>query len=255
MNHLTEDEMIDRHYGEGGSAPAGHLETCAACKGAYVALQADLAELDPIAPPERPLSYGEQVWSRLAPLLPAFPERNRIRARRGLWLAFGSAAACAAVVAAAFYAGRLWEHRQPQQQARATQANVPSPTPERVVVVLLSDHLDRSERVLIELKHARSDDPQVVAPLRDEAIGLLQSNRKWRQEAEKSGDPDLALVLNNLNDLLSQLANEREQLNPAELAKLQREMKADGLLLDVRVLRSRIPNRQAGPSHLKGGTA
>jgi len=214
-------------------------------------LQVDFAEFDPAAPPERAASYEEQVWSRIAPLLPAYPVRKRAGAARGFWLALGSATACAALIAAGFYAGRIWEH---QQSPRVVQTNVPSPAPARVVV-LLSDHLDQSERLLVELKHARSDDPQTFPPLREEAGNLLRSNSKWRQEAEKSDDADMVLVLNNLNDLLSQLANEPGGLSPAAIAKLQEKMKADGLLLEVRVLRSRLPNQRTNPANLKGGAA
>jgi hypothetical protein len=251
MKHLTEPELIEQYYGEDDFNAAQHLEWCRECAEAYAALQVDFAEFDSVAPPERTASYEEQVWTRIAPLLPAYPVKKRLTVARGLWLAFGSATACAVLIAAGFYAGRTREHQQPP---RTAEVNVPSPPPARVIV-LLSDHLDRSERLLVELKHARSDDPQTFPPLREEAGNLLRSNSKWRQEAEKSDDPDMVLVLSNLNDLLSQLANEQGGLNPAAIANLQKKMKANGLLLDVRVLRSRLPNQRTSPANLKGGAA
>jgi hypothetical protein len=42
----------------------------------------------------------------------------------------------------------------------------------RVVVVVLSDHLDRSERLLVELKHADAENTALASPLRDEARSL-----------------------------------------------------------------------------------
>jgi hypothetical protein len=91
-------------------------------------------------------------------------------------------------------------------------------------------------------------------PLRDEARSLLAANRKCRQEAEANGDPALTKALDHLNELLNGLANQPGGLNADAIAKLQAEMNKDGLLFEVRVLRSRIPNRQAAV-HLKGGIA
>jgi hypothetical protein len=44
-------------------------------------------------------------------------------------------------------------------------------------------------------------------------------------------------------------------LNSAAIARLQEQMNADGLLFEVRVLRSRIPEeRGAGTNRANGGT-
>lgn len=251
MKHLTEDELIDRYYGDDRSNTAQHLETCPHCARSYAALRSDLADLGPIAPPSRDESYGERVWSAISPLLSARTAQKPARSFLGLWLVLGSAAACASLVAGAFYAGRLWEHNQ----QHATTASAPATAQNKVVVVLLSDHLDRSERLLVELKHAHPDDSQIMSPLRDEARSLLASNRKCRQQAEKTGDPALTHALDHLNELLSELANQPGGLNAAAIAKLQDQMNADGLLFEVRVLRSRIPTRQVTMMpHVKGGT-
>jgi len=109
------------------------------------------------------------------------------------------------------------------------------------VVVVLSDHLERSERFLVQLKHASADDEELALPLRDEARSLLAANRKCRQQAETSKDQDLSKALDHLNDVLTQLADHSGELNADTIAKLQREMNTDGLLFEVRVLRSRIP--------------
>lgn len=92
--------------------------------------------------------------------------------------------------------------------------------------------------------------------MRDEARSLLAANRKCREEAEKTGDPDLTKALDRLEQLLTQLANQPGGLNAAAISKLQDEMNAEGLLFEVRVLRSRLPDRQASArTHLKGGAA
>jgi hypothetical protein len=123
------------------------------------------------------------------------------------------------------------------------------------VVVVLSDHLDRSERLLVELKHADADSTEMVSPLRDEARSLLDANRICRQNVKQDDDPALTGALDHLDRLLAELANEPGGLNSATISRLQDEMNKDGLLFEVRVLRARIPHAQgAGADSSKGGT-
>jgi hypothetical protein len=159
-----------------------------------------------------------------------------------------SYAACVLLIVGAFFAGRLWEHRQPGTTAGTNAPQIPehaAPPQQRIVVVVLSDHLDRSERLLVELKHADAGSEEMVSPLRDEARSLLVANRICRQNAAKIDDPELAAALDRLDRLLDELANQSGGVNSATIARLQEEMNADGLLFQVRVLRSRIPEQQA----------
>jgi hypothetical protein len=122
-------------------------------------------------------------------------------------------------------------------------------------VVVLSDHLDRSERLLVELKHADAESIEMASPLRDEARSMLAANRICRQNARQQDDPRLATALDRLDHLLEELANQPGGLNVATLARLQSQANADGLLFEVRVLRSQLPEQQAAATgHTKGGT-
>jgi anti-sigma-K factor RskA len=258
MNHLSQETLIGLYYGEEDSEAARHLDVCKECALTYEALQADLADLKAVEPPARSEDYGERVWNSISWQLPAYAERRRVFfpgpwLRRPLWIGVAAAGACVLLAAVAFYAGRLWEHRNPLP---AMASHPVAPAQPRVVVVVLSDHLDRSERLLVELKHANADEAQLAAPLRDEARSLLAANRKCRQEAEAAGDPALTKALDHLNELLNGLANQPGGLNADAIAKLQAEMNQDGLLFEVRVLRSRIPKHQAAADlRLKGGIA
>jgi len=108
---------------------------------------------------------------------------------------------------------------------------------ERVVLVVLGDHLDRSERLLVELKHA---EPSTEAPMQAEARELLSANRLYRESVKRAGDPALAAALDHLERVLIEVSNEPAGLSQARLDELQREMNTDGLLFEVRVLRSRV---------------
>jgi hypothetical protein len=260
MKHLNEEELIEYFYSKGKSAAAieRHLEACAECAKACAALKSDLKEMEFAEAPVRDDAYGERVWRSIAPLLPAYQARKRSWLRGGVWRGLSYAAACALLVICAFFAGRRWEHRQASTSAGITPAPAPqhaAPPPQRVVVVVLSDHLDRSERLLVELKHADADSEEMVSPLRDEARSLLAANRICRQNARQDDDTALATALDRLDHLLAELADEPGSLDAAKLARLQSEMSANGLLFEVRVLRSRIPDRQqAGIARSNGGT-
>jgi hypothetical protein len=258
MNHLTDQELIEYGYGEGDRAAIEkHFVACADCEKAYGALQLDLAEMKFREPPARDASYGERVWESLEGRLPAYTARKRSWLGGGLWRGLSLAAACAVVVACAFFGGRLWERWQTKIAAEhhpaQTQPN--AHTPQRVVVVVLGDHLDRSERLLVELKHVDADSSEMVSPLRDEARRLLAANRICRKNVKQEDDPALATALDHLDRLLAEMANQPGGLNSATVTRLQDEMNKDGLLFEVRVLRSRIPHAQgAGANSTEGGT-
>jgi hypothetical protein len=244
---LSEEEMVEQYYGMGASGFVQHLQACAECAEAYATLRDDLDKMQFATPPERDASYGAKVWQSIAPLLPACQPRKRSWLDTGLWRGL-SYAAFASMIVAAFFAGRLWEQRQPKT---VSVNNLPQskeqakPPQQRIVVVVLSDHLDRSERLLVELKHADAGSEEMVTPLRDEARSLLAANRICRQNAAKTDDPELAKALDRLDHLLDELANQPGGLNAATITRLQDELNADGLLFQVRVLRSRIPEQQA----------
>jgi hypothetical protein len=247
MKHLSEEELIEQYYSRGAAGFGRHLEACAECAEAYAALQSDLDEMKFAPPPVRIPGYGAKVWQSIAPSLPAYEARKRSWMGIGQWRGL-SYAAFALLVVGAFFAGRLSEQRQP----RTTAGNNPpqaqehaAPPQQRIVVVVLSDHLDRSERLLVELKHADAGSEEMVSPLRDEARSLLAANRICQQNAAKIDDPALATALDRLDHLLDGLANQPGGVNSATITRLQEEMNADGLLFQVRVLRSRIPEDQA----------
>jgi hypothetical protein len=254
MNHLSEEELIAHAYAEDDSnAVQQHLLACAECAKAYSGLGSDLADMKFAAAPARDAAYGHRVWESIAGSLPAYESRKSWFSG-GLWPALSYAAAGIALVICAFAGGRLWEHKHAQtvaqNHAQQHEPSVVEPT-QRVLVVVLSDHLDRSERLLVELKHADADNGKVASPLRDEARSLLPANRICRQNAKQDDDRALSTALDRLDHLLVELANQPEGLNSQTINKLQDEMNADGLLFEVRVLRSR---EAASSTHPKGDT-
>jgi len=255
MMHLTDEEMIEQVYGESGdgSAVERHLASCRECADNYAELERDLHGVERMDAPERDAGYGERVWASIADSLPVYATEKRRWWASGLWKGLGYAAACALLVSCAFYAGRQWEHKKQLPVAHVDQKSPQAKQP--IVVVVLDDHLDRSERFLVELKHADMDPASMAAPMRDEARSLLAANRMCRKNMAQKDDPELTTALDHLDRLLAEAANEPGGLNAKSIAKLQDEMNSDGLLFEVRVLRSRITHAKgAGNSPAKGGS-
>jgi hypothetical protein len=254
MMHLTEEDMIGQIYGESENTTAveRHLKHCRQCAASFAELERDLAAMDRLEAPPRDARYGERMWSAIAPLLPVYAAVKRHRWwSSALVRGLSFATAVALLVGCAFYAGQLVERRNHPVQAFVP----PSPPPQKqpVVVVVLDDHLDRSERFLVELKHADLDSESMVSPMRDEAKSLLAANRICRKNAAQADDPALTTALDHLDSLLADAANEPGGLDAANIAKLQNEMNNEGVLFEVRVLRSRIAHRN-GNNPEKGGT-
>jgi hypothetical protein len=261
MIHLSEEELIAQVYGEGDQAAAKeHLHQCAECSRAYASLRSDMSEMNFVEPPERDGFYGEKVWASISGSLPAYEARKGNWLRMGPWRGLSYAAACVLLGACTFIGGRVWERKQAQSTAemkpeQQQQPVVQASPRERVVVVVLGDHLDRSERLLVELKHADAESAEMVSPLREEAQSLLAANRICRQNARHDDDAALATALDRLDHLLQELTNQPGGLNAATLTRLQNEANADSLLLEVRVLRSQLPSQQAAASgQTKRGT-
>jgi hypothetical protein len=258
MTHLNAEELIAHLYGY--SDKRKHLDDCPECSKAYAALKNDMAEMRFSEPPEPDAAYEARVWASLAPALVSYQKPQRAWLGSGWRRGLSFALAFALLIACAFLGGRLWERNQthPTTGVAANQATQPvkqTGPPERIVVVVLSDHLDRSERLLVELKHASAESAGLASPLRDEARTLLVANRICQKKTSTDDDPRLASALERLNHLLEELANQSGDSNPEALTRLQKEINVDGLLFEVRVLRSGLPERPtAATGQNKGGT-
>jgi hypothetical protein len=251
MKHLEEAELVEYYYQE--SANTGererHLKACPVCAQRYAELCRVLEAVATPTPPARSEDYVEQVWQSIAASLPVYEKPKSIWTR--YYRPLGWAAACVLLVAVAFVAGRRWERKQASSVAVA----VDPQARQRVVIVVLGDHLDRSERLLVQLNHADGNDLSAL-PLRSEARELLASNRLVRQSAMRAGDLNVEGSLDRLERLLMELANEPDTLTEADLNRLRQEMNTDGLLFDIRVLRSRVsspaPEQQGASKATKG---
>jgi len=242
MSHYSDDELALYFYGEANRPEAirDHLDHCAGCAANYSELAATLKLVTAPPIPERDERYGLEVWQRIRPQLPVAPPAVLPLWRRHVYSMAGLAAA--AVLVFALVIGRGW----PQPATVVVQAPAPAPgtgtmpaagvdAADRVRRAAISDHLEQSERLLLDF--ANADGRQIdVTSQRAWADDLLQSNRFYRDAASLAGDAGVADVLDDLERSLLDIANGPSTLTEADHARVQRRVDASTLLFKLRVL-------------------
>lgn len=250
MNHLTEEQFVLYYYGEGDGSPAvrAHLDACETCRAEYAGLQRVLNVVDSAPLPERDPNYGAQVWHRLQPSLRYHPA-GLSGWTRYLWPArqWIAAAAVALLVVAAFLAGRYY----PKAPSGAQTANA-GQVRERILVLAVGDHLERSQAVLLELVNAQPGQPLDIASERQRAGDLVAENRLYRQTAARTGDKRVSSVLDELEPVLLEIAHGPDRLTPEEVENLRQRIEGDGILFKVRVVGSTLRHRDEKPAPAAG---
>ena len=115
---------------------------------------------------------------------------------------------------------------------------------ERILLVAVGDHLERSQTVLLELVNAQPGQPLDVASERERAGDLVAENRLYRQTAARTGDTRVASVLDDLEPVLLEIAHGPGRLTPEELENLRQRIEGDGILFKVRVVGSTVRHRE-----------
>jgi hypothetical protein len=241
--HLTEGDLILHYYGErpdAGDAEA-HLAACAACRGEFERLRQVLHMMDAAAVPEPPEGFERVVWARLQPALEP----------RGTWLSrllqdgvrpWVWGGGVAALVAAAFVAGRF--STAPPSPRAAVTAPQQADTTAAVLLIAVDDHLDRSQMVLIELLNAEDGNTAAMSGEQARAKELVAANRLYRQTAVQAGNHAVGDVLDDLERVLLEIANQPADASAADLDALRARIQSRGLLFRVRVVQSEIRERE-----------
>ena len=156
MNHLTEEQLIEHYYEESPQSAhiVHHLRECNRCAETYAELRSVLNAIEPIAAPARDAGHGERVWQSIRNFVPIYQQKQQRLSQRFSYLkGLSFATACSLLIALAFFAGRQWENYQRSPQIQ-TAANNPTRRP--IVLLVLGDHLGRSERFLVALRQGDS---------------------------------------------------------------------------------------------------
>ncbi len=222
MTHLAEEQLTSAYYGNTDAETRAHLDGCTKCRSNFERLKEMLDAIREYPVPERPASYGNDVWIRLLPQL-------SIRKPRQSWFRWWvPIPAGIALAAVAFVAGILTQqHRQ--------LGVIPETARERVLLMAMSDHLERSQIVLAELLNSTPEGMDFNEERR-RARDLLTENRLLRQAAVRSGDASDAAVLDDLERALLNIANSPSSASSTDIEALQRRVENDGLLFKVRIV-------------------
>ena len=234
MSHLDEEKLVAVCFGDGAAGDVKHAASCADCAAAADRLRATLAAVEPLEIPERGDDYGAAVWQRLQPRLEAERRFARRAVRRRHAVTWGALAASLLV---AFLAGREFPRTAPP----VAQA-IPEAARERILLLAVGDHLERSQVLLVELTNAGPGTFDGAAA-QESAEALVTANRLYRASAVRAGDTGVASVLEELERVLVEVAHQPPGASEKELERIRRRIEDRGILFKVRVIESEVRER------------
>lgn len=246
--HYSEDDLILYYYGEHRrrARVEAHLAICSPCQALLREIAASLALVPERAIPERDERYGLEVWQRI---------RHQLPEHEASWWSWGTsparlalAGATLVLLLAAFAAGRFWPATPPAAPLSTGRA-VPVDAGERVRLAAVGDHLEQSERVLLDFINAigTDDDPADVTALQQWASDLITSSRLYRDASTEAGDEPVAVLLDELERSLLELTHGPAALTAADLDDVRTRIDAAALLFRVRVLSDDLRERELAP--------
>jgi len=248
MRHLADDELVLYHYSDGDDIKAAerHLASCAECRSRLDAIEEVLKLVVAPSLPERGPGYGSEVWNRIRADLPELTTRKQSWLTMPRWTWAGVVAVLLVVV---FLMGRYSSQIECAKNI-AINSNCPTEPPaqqvrERVLLLAVGDHLDRSQMLLVELTHASGLGQIDISREQQRAIELTDANRLYRTTAQQVGDTSIVTLLDELERVLLQVGHQPSSITAGELKKIQDSIQSQGILFKVRVVRTNVRNQSA----------
>ncbi len=234
---LTDDELILHYYGESENPEAVEraLASSAEDRRRFEALRATLDAVSEAPVPEPSPFWEARTWARLEARLeprlaggrrwPSWLRLPAGRARVGLGLA-----GVLALLLVVFLAGRQSGLSEHGAAPEAVAVGLSEPARERILAAAVAEHLERSERLLVELENGSTD----VEGNRDRAAELKIDNRLYRLAAHRADEGQVVALLDDLERFLLELSHASPDDDDA-LEALRQRLVAQDLLFRVRV--------------------
>ena len=240
MNHLSEEQIILHYFGDAERAEEirSHLAQCQACKAEFERVQLLLSQIEPTEVPEPASFFEEKMWLILRDRVPekrsGFRQWLQELKNPKRWAVAGTAIL---LLAAAFTLGRFWP-RPPVNTAL-------KPNPQRVVLVAVGDHLERSQMLLVEIMNTDAGSGQALdfSGEQQQARDLLDANHLYRLSAQHVGDPQVARVLDDLGRVLAEIANSPTELSPGDLKEIRARIQSQELLFKIKVIGAQVDSK------------
>jgi len=257
VRHISDEELLLDYYGEvtpeRRAEMHAHVETCAECQSLDRELRAVLALVDGEPLPEAPEGFEREMWARLEPVVSGFSRTNEVRLKADSTWSFefprwALAASVAALAVGSFALGRVWD--TPTTTSPREPARTAAELSERMLRSEVEEHLERSQRVLVELANADDSAPVLLATDRERAADLVAAGRLYRRSAEVMGDADTRDLLEDVERVLVEIANGPEVESSNDLSGVRARISDQDLIFRLRVMTAAMQarERRARPS-------
>jgi anti-sigma factor RsiW len=233
MRHSSDEELVLQYYGEGAAEVREHVDVCKECSERLQALRRDLDSIPDSGAPEPTAMFEQEVWNALRPQLRLARASKPVRR---MWPRYVAAAAAAAVlVVLSFTAGRWSTVKAPlvAEDGRAVR--------ERVLIIAVGEHLERSQMVLAEIVNAEPGEK--LTGERAIAQSLVLPNRMYRQTAAMAGDAETASLLEDIERVLLEVAHSPDEGRGRSVERLRQRIEQQGLLFRIRVTESQMQGK------------
>ena len=262
MRHLADDQLVLYYYHDGDDLETAkrHLASCEECRSRLAAIDEVLKLVVTPPLPERGPGYGSEVWNRIRAELPELSSRQQSWLTMRPWAWAGVVAVLLVVV---FLMGRYSSQRQSSTNvatnSNSTTGSSAQQVRERVLLLAVGEHLDRSQMLLMELSHASGPGEIDISAEQQRATELADANRLYRTTAQKVGDASIVTLLDELERVLLHVGHQPRNITPGDLKKIQDTIQSQGILFKVRVVRANVLKDARRPrtasSQRKGQTA
>jgi hypothetical protein len=254
--HISDGDLLLDYYGEltpeQRAEMRAHVETCADCQACDRELRAVLALVTSEPLPEAPPGFEREMWARLEPVVSGFNRTNEVRQKPETRLKpdttwsfelprWALAASVAALAVGSFALGRVWDMPATSPPIGTTDIQEPS---ERMLRSEVEEHLERSQRVLVELVNADESTPMRLAGDRERAADLVAAGRLYRRSAEVTGDADTRDLLEDVERVLVEIANGPEVESSNDLSDVRARITDQDLIFRLRVMTAEMQARE-----------
>ena len=229
-----EERLVAYYYGE--TANRQEIERLlaedASLRKDFEELSALLDSVHPTPPPEVEPSYGDRVWERIEwRLETGRPKPERRQTPRSAlsrpWLAL---AAC--LLIGVFAIGYL------QWETPETAAGLSGDAQQRLLLLAVAEHFDRSHHLLAELMNAPEGSVIDLSDEKETAAELLAENRLYQQTARHAQRQALLFLLEEIERVLVEVRNGPAQLHRSDFRRLKDSIENPGLLFKIQIFQA-----------------